>query len=209
MLEPLYTSAEMRVAEEGHDVDQLMARAGRAVAEEALRRFPDVSFFSALCGGGANGGDARIALEALRAEGRQAEEGLGGEVIIDGLFGTGFRGEPRSEAAKLIEALNGTGRPVIAVDLPSGVDADTGEIGGDSCTSRRNGGHARAQGRQRRCSGPLPLRRGGRRRYRTRLRRDSASAGRARGALDRPQEGTPRTTSTQPATCSSSVGRRG
>jgi NAD(P)H-hydrate repair Nnr-like enzyme with NAD(P)H-hydrate epimerase domain len=32
MLEPLYTADEMRAAEAGHDVDQLMARAGRAVA---------------------------------------------------------------------------------------------------------------------------------------------------------------------------------
>jgi hydroxyethylthiazole kinase-like uncharacterized protein yjeF len=130
MLEPLYTAAEMRAAEQGHDVDELMARAGRAVAEEVLRRFPGVASFSAVCGGGANGGDARIALDVLRAEGRRTEEGLGGEVIIDGLFGTGFRGEPRPEAAALIEAMNAAGRPVVAVDLPSGVNADTGEIEG-------------------------------------------------------------------------------
>ena len=35
MLEPLYTADEMRSAEAGHDVDGLMARAGRVVAEEA------------------------------------------------------------------------------------------------------------------------------------------------------------------------------
>ena len=40
MPEPLYTAAEMKAAEAGHDVDELMARAGRAVAEEAMRRFP-------------------------------------------------------------------------------------------------------------------------------------------------------------------------
>ena len=130
MLEPLYTAAEMRAAELGHDVGELMARAGRAVAEEALRRYPDAGSFSAVCGGGANGGDARIALEVLRAGGRRAEEGLEGEVILDGLFGTGFRGEPRLEAAALIEAMNAAGRPVVAVDLPSGVNADTGEIEG-------------------------------------------------------------------------------
>jgi hydroxyethylthiazole kinase-like uncharacterized protein yjeF len=130
MLESLYTAAEMRAAEQGHDVDELMARAGRAVAEEALRRYPGAGSFSAVCGGGANGGDARIALEVLRAEGKQANEGLGGDVILDGLFGTGFRGEPRPEAAALIEAMNGSGRPVVAVDLPSGVNADTGEVEG-------------------------------------------------------------------------------
>ena len=36
MIDPLYTADEMRAAEAGHDVDELMARAGRAVAEEAL-----------------------------------------------------------------------------------------------------------------------------------------------------------------------------
>ena len=130
MLEPLYTAAEMRAAEAGHDVAALMERAGRAVADEALRRFPDARSFGGVCGGGANGGDARIALEALKAAGRRAEEGLQGDVLIDGLFGTGFRGEPRPETAELIEAVNARGVPVVAVDLPSGVNADTGEIEG-------------------------------------------------------------------------------
>src|SRR6478736_5949091 len=104
MLDPLYTAEEMRSAEAGHDVPTLMERAGRAVAEEALRRYPDAHSFGAVCGGGANGGDGRIALEVLRAAGR--------------------------EAAALIEELNAAGRPVVAVDLPSGVNADTGEIAG-------------------------------------------------------------------------------
>ena len=75
MLEPLYTADEMRAAEAGHDVPTLMERAGRAVAEEALRRYPDAGSFGAVCGGGANGGDGRIALDVLRAAGRKAEEG--------------------------------------------------------------------------------------------------------------------------------------
>ena len=130
MLEPLYTAEEMREAEAGHDVGELMERAGSAVAEEALRRFPDARSFGAVCGSGANGGDARIALEVLRAEGRHAAEGVEGDVLIDGLFGTGFRGEPRREAAALIEGINSAGVPVLAVDLPSGVDTDTGEVAG-------------------------------------------------------------------------------
>ena len=130
MLEALYTAEEMKAAEAGHDVPTLMERAGRAVAEEALRRYPDARSFGAVCGGGANGGDGRIALEVLRAAGREAQEGPSGEVLIDSLFGTGFHGEPRPEAAALIEELNAAGRPVVAVDLPSGVNADTGEIAG-------------------------------------------------------------------------------
>src|SRR5438034_8328638 len=113
----------MKAAEAGHDVPTLMERAGRAVAEEALRRFPDARSFGAVCGKGANGGDGRIALEVLRAAGRRADEGLEGDVVLDALFGTGFRGEPRPEAAATIDALNARGVPVVAVDLPSGVNA--------------------------------------------------------------------------------------
>jgi hydroxyethylthiazole kinase-like uncharacterized protein yjeF len=130
VFEALYTAEEMEAAEAGHDVHALMERAGRAVAEEALRRFPDARSFGAVCGGGANGGDGRIALEALRAAGRTAEEGTAGEVLIDALFGTGFRGEPRPDAVQLIEELNASGAPIVAVDLPSGVNADTGEVAG-------------------------------------------------------------------------------
>src|SRR5690349_21129538 len=130
MLDPLYTSEEMKAAEAGHDVPTMMERAGRAVAEEALRRYPDARSFGAVCGRGANGGDGRIALEVLRAAGRKAQEGTGGEVLIDAHFGTGFGGEPRPEATAQIEEVNAAGRPVVAVDLPSGVNADTGEIAG-------------------------------------------------------------------------------
>ena len=70
--EPLYTAEEMKRAEAGHDVASLMQRAGRAAAEEALRRFPDARSFGAVCGKGANGGDGRIALEVLRAAGKEA-----------------------------------------------------------------------------------------------------------------------------------------
>jgi ADP-dependent NAD(P)H-hydrate dehydratase / NAD(P)H-hydrate epimerase len=133
MLEPLYTAEEMRAAEAGHDVDQLMARAGRAVAEEAMRRFPQARRFVAVCGGGANGGDGRIAVEVLRSAGRDAtvsDDLAGADVIVDALFGTGFHGEPREDAARKIEAMNSAHAPVVAVDLPSGVNASTGEVEG-------------------------------------------------------------------------------
>ena len=49
-------------------------------------------------------------------------------MIVDALFGTGFRGEPRGEAAATIERINAAGVPVVSVDVPSGVDASTGEV---------------------------------------------------------------------------------
>jgi NAD(P)H-hydrate epimerase len=135
MLEPLYTAAEMKAAEAGHDVKELMARAGRAVAEEAMRRFPEARRFVAVCGQGANGGDGRIALEVLEAAGRAARPVEDAplddaDVIIDALFGTGFHGEPREDAARTIEAINAAAARVVSVDLPSGVDASTGEVAG-------------------------------------------------------------------------------
>jgi NAD(P)H-hydrate epimerase len=54
----------------------------------------------------------------------------GADVILDALFGTGFHGEPREDAARKIEAINAARAPVVAVDLPSGVNASTGEVEG-------------------------------------------------------------------------------
>jgi NAD(P)H-hydrate epimerase len=132
MFEPLYTADEMRAAEQGHDVDTLMERAGRAVADAVLRRYPEARRIAAVCGKGANGGDGRIALRALAESGRETTEALeeNSDVVIDALFGTGFQGEPRPDAAALIERINDAGIPVVSVDIPSGVDASTGEIPG-------------------------------------------------------------------------------
>jgi len=131
-LEPLYTPAEMRAAEEGHDVGELMERAGRAVAEEIVQHYPEARSFAGVFGGGANGGDGRIAAELLRANGWEEVSVDRADVVIDALFGTGFTGEPRPDAAQKIRAVNDSGTAVVAVDIPSGVDASTGEIPGES-----------------------------------------------------------------------------
>jgi hydroxyethylthiazole kinase-like uncharacterized protein yjeF len=135
MFEPLYTAAEARAAEQGHEVAELMERAGAAVAREVLARYPDAHRIAAVCGGGSNGGDGRIAARILREQGLDAVETTAVEqadVIVDALFGTGFRGEPRPEAAESIARMNAAGVPVVSVDVPSGVDASTGEIAGEA-----------------------------------------------------------------------------
>ena len=48
-------------------------------------------------------------------------------VVVDAIFGTGFRGEPRGAARAAIEAVVGCGAPVVAADVASGVDGSTGE----------------------------------------------------------------------------------
>jgi hydroxyethylthiazole kinase-like uncharacterized protein yjeF len=133
MLAPLYTAEEMRAAEQGHDVDAMMERAGRAVADAILRRYPDARRIAAVCGKGANGGDGRIALRILGEAGRETGEELDNvDVVIDALFGTGFHGAPRDDAAREIERINATPGAIVAVDLPSGVDASTGEVAGNA-----------------------------------------------------------------------------
>ena len=89
MSEPLYTADEMKAAEAGHDVDVLMERAARAVADAVLERFPAAGRIRAVCGKGANGGDGRIAVRMLREAGLDAEESadLGdADLIVDALF---------------------------------------------------------------------------------------------------------------------------
>jgi NAD(P)H-hydrate epimerase len=76
-------------------------------------------------------GDARQAYDDLRASGVQVqpyapEQLVEGDVIVDALLGTGLRGAAREEIARVIRDINGAGRPVLAVDVPSGLDSDTG-----------------------------------------------------------------------------------
>ncbi|MGI5839194.1 MAG: NAD(P)H-hydrate dehydratase [bacterium] len=53
------------------------------------------------------------------------------DAVVDALLGTGLRGKPEGVFARMVEKINACGRTVIAVDIPSGLDADTGEIRGN------------------------------------------------------------------------------
>lgn len=52
------------------------------------------------------------------------------EIIVDAIFGFGFRGAPRGELVPLIEAVNRRGVPVFSADLPSGAECDTACVRG-------------------------------------------------------------------------------
>src|SRR5262249_35048241 len=57
---------------------------------------------------------------------------LEGEVMVDALFGTGLNKPVRDEDAKVIAAINEASRAVFALDIPSGLSADTGNALGDA-----------------------------------------------------------------------------
>jgi NAD(P)H-hydrate epimerase len=133
---PLLTADETRRAEEAYpgSLDELMTRAGTIVAELVLRAYP--GRVTAVCGKGNNGGDGRVCARVLREAGRDVTvvDGVGDlgspDVIVDALLGIGIDGPPREDAARMIERINSAGRPVVAVDVPSGVNASTGEVPG-------------------------------------------------------------------------------
>ena len=171
----ILTAAEMRetdrrTAEEfGVGLEELMERAGAAVARFCLKHYEAAGRVTVLCGKGNNGGDGLVAarymarrgrsirvlltgqesdfkgeaagalgrlrvevpetvVEELRAETseRQMDEALGwAELIVDAIVGTGFKPPLRGVAAVLRDKVAVAGAPVVAVDVPSGWDADS------------------------------------------------------------------------------------
>ncbi|MBB3141581.1 NAD(P)H-hydrate dehydratase [Halomonas organivorans] len=108
---------------DGHVLAALAAAEGWVVQRVALKPVEDLS------------GDARLAADMASAAGVGLESwrpglALEGEVMVDALLGTGLSGEVRGAFREAIAAINASGRPVLAIDIPSGVHADTGaELG--------------------------------------------------------------------------------
>jgi hydroxyethylthiazole kinase-like uncharacterized protein yjeF len=87
-------------------------------------------------------GDAKINLDILERMGQLIDQldlrggditirvkayADGADMLVDGLFGTGLNGQLSDAYKQLIESINGENCPVLAVDIPSGLDCDTGE----------------------------------------------------------------------------------
>lgn len=157
----------------------LMENAGRAVAEEIVRRYGARPTLVA-CGPGNNGGDGFVVARYLKAWGWKVRVGilgeraeLGGdaagmaakwdgvikagietegvELIVDAIFGAGLS---RDFPAELADAVNGAGVPVVAIDVPSGLDGATGLPRGSSVNAnltvtffRKKPGHVLLPGR--------------------------------------------------------------
>ncbi len=140
----------------GVDSHAVMTRAAGEVARVAAQRLAPGARVLVLAGPGNNGGDGHVAARLLAERGfavavqrlgapatadarRAAAEWAGPvgpaeprdfDLIIDALFGIGLARAVTGEAAALVEAANASGVPILAVDIASGVDADTGSVPG-------------------------------------------------------------------------------
>jgi hydroxyethylthiazole kinase-like uncharacterized protein yjeF len=144
---PVINIAQMREWEQatwatGRTEAEVIRQVGAKVAQRALQLTRPDDAILILAGKGHNGDDARAAGEFLA--GRRlatldltapesnllALEGALQQkpaLVIDGLFGIGLNRALTDDWGKIIQTVNASGIPVLAVDVPSGLNADTGE----------------------------------------------------------------------------------
>lgn len=153
-VEAMREAERLATAEYGIDPWSLMQEAGYRVADVVRRQYDRDEMIAVVTGPGNNGGDGLVAACRLagwgydvvvvagttdldgpaakafeRVECRDIavrEEAPGADVCVDAVFGYGLDGAPRSPYDDLIRGMES--REVVAVDVPSGVDADTGEV---------------------------------------------------------------------------------
>ncbi len=146
-------SAEQRLMDAGHDVHELMQRAGRGAAEWVWRIAAHAPV-TVLCGPGNNGGDGYVIAETLRQRGyavavvaalppgtdaakRAASLYKGetvtapeaeGAVLVDCLFGSGLNRQVEGALRQTLLDLAARHHRRIAIDLPTGVESDSGAL---------------------------------------------------------------------------------
>lgn len=150
---PILTIAEMRAWERrsweaGATEGEVIRRVGDRLAQSLHERTPPGSRILVVAGRGNNGADALAAADALdRAfrveriqihapESQQAELEAAlqrrPDLLVDGLFGIGLNRPLATPWIEILGRLNGSGIPIASVDIPSGLDADTGKPQGDA-----------------------------------------------------------------------------
>lgn len=144
---PVLSVAKMRQWEQaswdaGRSQVEVINRAGREAASVALQMTRPGDQILILAGRGHNGDDARAAQPHLRRRKIDLRNisdpvaalteldsllAAGPALVMDGLFGIGLNRPLDKDWAELIERLNNASLPVLAIDVPSGLNADTGE----------------------------------------------------------------------------------
>jgi len=154
---------------------QLMENAGKAVADEVIKRFEKTSRITIFAGVGRNGGDGMVSARHLAGAGFKVEFNLIGkeneikdkavftnwkiiknmnssielkiipdsslinpvdsDIIIDALLGIGIKGKLREPILQAVKAINESKGFKIAIDVPTGINANNGEIMGDAVKS--------------------------------------------------------------------------
>lgn len=165
---------------------RLMQRAGEAVAAVVLARYPGAKRVHVLCGPGNNGGDgyvvARLLAEAgvdvalwtsgkpragsdaalaaadcaLERHPLSAFTAEAGSLVVDAIYGAGLSKPLTGDAKGAVDAVTRLNLPVIAIDLPSGVSGESGQILGSAFSAavtvtfaRKKPGHLLLPGRER------------------------------------------------------------
>lgn len=121
----MYRADDLAIAS-GISEATLIERAGRAVAEEIARRY-GARRTVVLAGPGKNGKDGVVAARYLKAWGwpvAVTDDLAGAELIVDALYGAGLNRDFPPTIASRVRA---AGVPVVAVDVPSGLDGLTGQ----------------------------------------------------------------------------------
>ena len=152
----IITASQMRtldqvaIKQHGIAANTLMDKAGQQLAKVAANYFNLTDVIGVLAGPGNNGGDALVAAGYLKSQGFQVREfpidaaALQAKVVspqmqkklsecsgfIDGLFGVGLNRKLGSFAIELINLINSSNKLVLSADIPSGINADSGEMQG-------------------------------------------------------------------------------
>lgn len=153
---PVIQTAQMREWENaswaaGRRQSDVIRRVGQLVARRAAQLTRTDDFILLLAGKGHNGDDVRASLECLnhrrvelldvtspveQFDALEAALARDPALIVDGLFGIGLNRALDEAWVKFISRINAARVPVLAVDVPSGLDADTGQARGAAIEAR-------------------------------------------------------------------------
>jgi NAD(P)H-hydrate epimerase len=129
---------EARVIAAGLSGPELMQRAGAAAFGVLRQHWPLARSITVVCGAGNNGGDGKIVARLAQEAGLRVTRCVEGEpsavaaqlqdcdVVVDALLGIGVNAPLRASAIAMISAMNNSGRPVLSLDIPSGLHPDSG-----------------------------------------------------------------------------------